>query len=394
MSLRTAVMVVLCMTAAFASDVDKVVPEEQFNNVQPMYQSLVQNDHDAVDEKKIDPMEDHDHMMFTPHNEEMPKVPAGAGNTEKFTREADAQMTSAHAAKASHELKSVEDRGLAIVEGIMKKRAKEQREVEQDHKVAETMNRAAALAGVFKTDVTSFNKHKLAVDKEVLDVKAQMDIVAGFKKQLKAAEALLKKKKAALKLAKAHKMHAKYIMEVAARKYKAKKTEAIKLDKAAQERKAKAKSVKEYAEVAEKAIAKAEAAKKTVKKAKKATKKAKKATKKAKKSAKGKKATKKAKKAKKAHKKAKKAPKKAAKAVKKANKKAAKGKKCADCVVLDAAYAKQLKGKKNKGSCKDCPTWAKKGFCTSKLYSPFMSKFCRASCHAQNKKAANCGVSK
>merc|ERR1712054_17740 len=334
MSLRTSVMVVLCMTAAFASDVDKVVPEEQFNNVQPMYQSLVQNDHDAVDEKKIDPMEDHDHMMFTPHNEEMPKVPAGAGNTEKFTREADAQMTSAHAAKASHELKSVEDRGLAIVEGIMKKRAK------------------------------------------------------------------------------AQKMHAKYIMEVAARKYKAKKTEAIKLDKAAQERKAKAKSVKEYAEVAEKAIAKAEAAKKTVKKtkkAKKATKKAKKATKAAKKSAKGKKATKKAKKAhkkaKKAHKKAKKAhkkaknaakkaAKKAAKAVKKAAKKAAKGKKCADCVVLDAAYAKQLKGKKNKGSCKDCPTWAKKGFCTSKLYSPFMSKFCRASCHAQNKKAANCGVSK
>merc|ERR1711937_1036240 len=234
---------------------------------------------------------------------------------------------------------------------------KEQREVEQDHKVAETMNRAAALAGVFKTDVTSFNKHKLAVDKEVLDVKAQMDIVAGFKKQLKAAEALLKRKKASLKLAKAHKMHAKYIMEVAARKYKAKKTEAIKLDKAAQERKAKAKSVKEYAEVAEKAIAKAEAAKKTVKKTKKAEKKA-------------------------------------AKAVKKANKKAAKGKKCADCVVLDAAYAKQLKGKKNKGSCKDCPTWAKKGFCTSKLYSPFMSKFCRASCYAQNKKAANCGVSK
>merc|ERR1719506_912988 len=381
MSLRTAVMVVLCMTAAFASDVDKVVPEEQFNNVQPMYQSLVQSDTDAVDEKKIDPMEDHDHMMFTPHDDAMPKVPAGAGNTEKFTREADAQMTSAHAAKASHELKSVEDRGLAIVAGLMKKRAKEQREVEQDHKVAETMNRAAALAGVFKTDVTSFNKHKLAVDKEVLDVKAQMDIVAGFKKQLKAAEALLKKKKKALKLAKAHKMHAKYIMEVAARKYKAKKTEAIKLDKAAQERKAKAKSVKEYAEVAEKAIAKAEAAKKTVKK----TKKGKKATKKAKKAHK---------KAKKAHKKAKKAHKKAKKAAKKANKKAAKGKKCADCVVLDAAYAKQLKGKKNKGSCKDCPTWAKKGFCTNKLYAPFMSKFCRASCHAKNKKAANCGVSK
>merc|ERR1719305_1303224 len=188
MSLRTAVMVVLCMTAAFASDVDKVVPEEQFNNVQPMYQSLVQSDTDAVDEKKIDPMEDHDHMMFTPHDDAMPKVPAGAGNTEKFTREADAQMTSAHAAKASHELKSVEDRGLAIVAGLMKKRAREQREVEQDHKVAETMNRAAALAGVFKTDVTSFNKHKLAVDKEVLDVKAQMDIVAGFKKQLKAGE--------------------------------------------------------------------------------------------------------------------------------------------------------------------------------------------------------------
>merc|ERR1711970_292282 len=170
--------------------------------------------------------------------------------------------------------------------------------------------------------------------------------------------------------------------------YKKMKTKAIKLDKAAQERKAKAKSVKEYAEVAEKAIAKAEAAKKHVKhtrRAKKAAKKAKKAAKK--KSGKGSKAHKKAKKA---HKKAKKAHKKA----KKANKKAAAGHKCANCVVLPAAYAKSLKTKGGKGSCKDCGTWAKNGYCTSKTYSPFMAKFCKAPCHAKAPKAANCGIKK
>merc|ERR1711977_365766 len=176
-------------------------------------------------------------------------------------------------------------------------------------------------------------------------------------------------------------MHAKYVMEVAARKYKKMKTKAIKLDKAAQERKAKAKSVKEYAEVAEKAIAKAEAAKKHVKH----TRKAKKAAKKAKKAAK-----KKSGKGSKAHKKAKKAHKKA----KKANKKAAAGHKCANCVVLPAAYAKSLKTKGGKGSCKDCGTWAKNGYCTSKTYSPFMAKFCKASCHAMAPKAANCGIKK
>merc|ERR1711970_1305094 len=173
------------------------------------------------------------------------------------------------------------------------------------------------------------------------------------------------KKKKQLKVAKAKKMHAKYIMEVAARKYKKMKTKAIKLDKAAQERKAKAKSVKGYAEVAEKAA----------KKAKKSAKK---------KSGKGSKA----------HKKAKKAHKKAKKAVKKANKKAAAGHKCANCVVLPAAYAKSLKTKGGKGSCKDCGTWAKNGYCTSKTYSPFMAKFCKASCHAKAPKAANCGIKK
>merc|ERR1712093_46540 len=130
----------------------------------------------------------------------------------------------------------------------------------------------------------------------------------------------------------------------------------------------------EYAEVAEKAIAKAEAAKKHVKH----TRKAKKAAKKAKKAAK-----KKSGKGSKAHKKA-----------KKANKKAAAGHKCANCVVLPAAYAKSLKTKGGKGSCKDCGTWAKNGYCTSKTYSPFMAKFCKASCHAKAPKAANCGVKK
>merc|ERR1711881_754061 len=216
--------------------------------------------------------------------------------------------------------------------------------------------------------------NQLAVNEEVLDVKAQIQVVKGFKKQLKAAEKLETKKKKQLKVAKAKKMHAKYVMEVAARKYKKMKTKAIKLDKAAQERKAKAKSVKEYAEVAEKAIAKAEAAKKKSGKGSKAHKKAKKAHKKAKK----------------AHKKAKKAK----KAVKKADKKAAAGHKCANCVVLPAAYAKSLKTKGGKGSCKDCGTWAQNGYCTSKTYSPFMAKFCKAPCHAKAPKAANCGVKK
>merc|ERR1719482_2351895 len=329
MSLRTAVMVVLCMSAAIASDVDQVVPEvEQFNDVLPMYQEFVQGSADAVDDKKLDPYAGKNKMMFAPVNAKMPKLPAQAGNRKKFETEANAQHTSAAAAKSTHELDDVKKRGLAIVEGIMVKHAKEEQEKEKDHEVAATRNSAAALAGAFKEDVASFNKNQLAVNKEVLDVKAQIQVVKGFKK------------KKQLKVAKAKKMHAKYVMEVAARKYKKMKTKAIKLDKAAQERKAKAKSVKEYAEVAEKAIAKAEAAKKHVKhtrKAKKAAKKAKKAAKK--KSGKGSKAHKKAKKAhkkaKKAHKKAKKAAKKVAKkAVKKANKKAAAGHKCANCVVL------------------------------------------------------------
>merc|ERR1719482_702478 len=401
MSLRTAVMVVLCMSAAIASDVDQVVPEvEQFNDVLPMYQEFVQGSADAVDDKKLDPYAGKNKMMFAPVNAKMPKLPAQAGNRKKFETEANAQHTSAAAAKSTHELDDVKKRGLAIVEGIMVKHAKEEQEKEKDHEVAATRNSAAALAGAFKEDVASFNKNQLAVNKEVLDVKAQIQVVKGFKKQLKAAEKLETKKKKQLKVAKAKKMHAKYVMEVAARKYKKMKTKAIKLDKAAQERKAKAKSVKEYAEVAEKAIAKAEAAKKHVKhtrKAKKAAKKAKKAAKK--KSGKGSKAHKKAKKAhkkaKKAHKKAKKAAKKVAKkAVKKANKKAAAGHKCANCVVLPAAYAKSLKTKGGKGSCKDCGTWAKNGYCTSKTYSPFMAKFCKASCHAKAPKAANCGIKK
>merc|ERR1711959_269731 len=272
MSLRTAVMVVLCMSVAIANDTDQVVPEaEQFSDVLPMYQ-FVQGDADATDEKKIDPMEPKSKMMFEPVDVKMPKLPAQAGNRKKFETEAGAQRTSAAAAKSTHELDDVKKRGLKIVEGIMMKHAKEEQEKEQDHEVAATMNSAAALAGLFKEDVANFNKHSLAVSKEVLDVKAQIEVVKGFKKQLKAAEALLAKKKKALKAAKMAKMHSKYIMEVAARKYKAEKTKAIKLDKAAQERKAKAKSVKEYAEVAEKAIAKAEAAKVQVKKATKAKK--------------------------------------------------------------------------------------------------------------------------
>merc|ERR1711881_243223 len=387
MSLRTAVMVVLCMSAAIASDVDQVVPEvEQFNDVLPMYQEFVQGSADAVDDKKLDPYAGKNKMMFAPVNAKMPKLPAQAGNRKKFETEANAQHTSAAAAKSTHELDDVKKRGLAIVEGIMVKHAKEEQEKEKDHEVAATMNSAAALAGAFKEDVASFNKNQLAVNKEVLDVKAQIQVVKGFKKQLKAAEKLETKKKKQLKVAKAKKMHAKYVMEVAARKYKKMKTKAIKLDKAAQERKAKAKSVKEYAEVAEKAIAKAEAAKKHVKH----TRKAKKAAKKAKKAAK-----KKSGKGSKAHKKAKKAPKKVAKkAVKKANKKAAAGHKCANCVVLPAAYAKSLKTKGGKGSCKDCGTWAKNGYCTSKTYSPFMAKFCKASCHAKAPKAADCGIKK
>merc|ERR1711959_430705 len=88
MSLRTAVMVVLCMSVAIANDTDQVVPEaEQFSDVLPMYQ-FVQGDADATDEKKIDPMEPKSKMMFEPVDVKMPRLPTGKSLKPKLAHSA------------------------------------------------------------------------------------------------------------------------------------------------------------------------------------------------------------------------------------------------------------------------------------------------------------------
>merc|ERR1712224_127525 len=95
--------------------------------------------------------------------------------------------------------------------------------------------------------------------------------------------------------------------------------------------------------------------------------------------------------------------KKTKKTTKKKKKKKAKSKgkrrQCRDCKHLPAAYRKQLaaygsaSGKKKKaGSCKDCPLWAKDGYCTNKTFRPFMAKYCRGSCHKKYPKIAYCGT--
>merc|ERR1712178_628960 len=146
----------------------------------------------------------------------------------------------------------------------------------------------------------------------------------------------------------------RYLMEVAAHAYKIAKVLAIKLDRKAQERRAKTKQMKYYASVAEKAVENAErkAQSKTLKKNKKTKKK------------------------------------------KKSKKKEAV---CKDCVTLPKEYRKQLASyssgnKKRVGTCKDCAMWAKDGYCSNTQFKPFMRKFCRGSCHAKNPKGAHCGT--
>merc|ERR1712178_163071 len=125
----------------------------------------------------------------------------------------------------------------------------------------------------------------------------------------------------------------RYLMEVAAHAYKIAKVLAIKLDRKAQERRAKTKQMKYYASVAEKAVENAErkAQSKTLKKTKKK---------------------------------------------KKSKKKEAV---CKDCVTLPKEYRKQLASyssgnKKRVGTCKDCAMWAKDGYCSNTQFKPFMRK--------------------
>merc|ERR1711998_314515 len=202
------------------------------------------------------------------------------------------------------------------------------------------MNHAAQLAAIFKSKDGDYDKAKVVVQK----AKQKM-------KQLRDEQRA--------------QLHKRYLMEVAAHAYKIAKVLAIKLDRKAQERRAKTKQMKYYASVAEKAVENAErkAQSKTLKKTKKKTKKKK--TKKEK--------TKKKKKSKKT------------KAV------------CKDCVTLPKEYRKQLASyssgnKKRVGTCKDCAMWAKDGYCENKQFKPFMCKFCRGACHAKNPKGAHCGT--
>merc|ERR1711871_1893391 len=228
----------------------------------------------------------------------------------------------------------------------------------QDHLVAEKMNHAAQLAAIFKSKVGDYDKAKVVVQKAKLEVKAQKAVVDGFAKQEKAAKALLKQKMKQLRDEQRAQLHKRYLMEVAAHAYKVAKVLAIKLDRKAQERRAKTKQMKYYASVAEKAVENAErkAQSKTLKKKKKKKKKTKKK--------------------------------------KKSKKKEAV---CKDCVTLPKEYRKQLASyssgnKKRVGTCKDCAMWAKDGYCSNTQFKPFMRKFCRGSCHAKNPKGAHCGT--
>merc|ERR1712164_199100 len=161
-----------------------------------------------------------------------------------------------------------------------------------------------------------------------------MGVVDGFAKQEKAAKALLKQKMKQLRDEQRAQLHKRYLMEVAAHAYKIAKVLAIKLDRKAQERRAKTKQMKYYASVAEKAVENAErkAQSKTLKKTKK----------------------------KKTKKKKKKTRKKKTKKKKSKRKEAV----CKDCVTLPKEYRKQLASyssgnKKRVGTCKDCAMWAK-----------------------------------
>jgi len=383
MAMRVIAIAILCVCAQAAFHED-TIPEAE--NVMPISASenyleaaLVQHE-DEPHEHKLDPNEEEGHAMFLPSHWKIPKVPAEAGNEARFHKETESQHTSAMEALNTAHADNEKARGLSIVNSIMKKREAADKIKNEDHVVAEKMNLAAEKAAVFKQSVAAFDKEKVVVQKAMLEVKAQAAVVEGFKKQLKLAEALLKKKKAVLQKAMNNKLHSKYLMEVSANKYKTAKTTAIKLDKKAQERRAKTKQMRYYAKVAEKAVEAAEHAKKHGPKTehnKHHTKKAAKHGKAAAHHGYGG-----------AHK----------KAVKHANKAAKHANKiCVDCTKLPKAYMKQIAtyssgGVKKAGSCKDCGLWAADGYCSSKKFSAFMAKYCRGSCHKKFPKAKNCGA--
>lgn len=329
---------ILCVcSVSFGSLNEEPIPED-FSEIMPIADNemLVQNN---VKEQKLDPKETRGHAMFLPKNWKIPKVPAEAGNKARFHREAKTQSVSATQALGTARVSDEQARGLSIVTSIMKKREAAENIKHEGHVVAQKMNFAAEEAAKFKESVAKFDREKVVVQKAELEVKAQEAVVAGFKKQLHAAAGLLKKKKSQLHNAQQNKLHAKYLMEVSAHAYKSAKAVAIKLDRKAQERRAKTKQMRYYAKVAEKAVEAAEhsttasyggyggANKHAKKHAKKLAKKA---------SYGGTKPT--------------------------TNHK---GKKCSDCKTLPKAYLKQMaaysSGGKKPGSCKDCGMWAANG---------------------------------
>merc|ERR1711981_1141890 len=368
-----AVVVVVCMS--LSAMCEKPALEEFAEVVEPLSHAqpdteLVQEDKTAATDMKkvpestklkgkIDQMEPWSKAMFVPRDWKLPKVPEAAGNEERFARETASQKRSSMESLGVSRSSNEKMRGLTIVSSVMKKRAQAAEIKHQDHLVAEKMNHAAQLAAIFKSKVGDYDKAKVVVQKAKLEVKAQKAVVDGFAKQEKAAKALLKQKMKQLRDEQRAQLHKRYLMEVAAHAYKIAKVLAIKLDRKAQERRAKTKQMKYYASVAEKAVENAErkAQSKTLKKTKKKTKK------------------------------------------KKTKKKKTKKKKavCKDCVTLPKEYRKQLASyssgnKKRVGTCKDCAMWAKDGYCENKQFKPFMRKFYRGSCHAKNPKGAHCGT--
>jgi len=208
------------------------------------------------------------------------------------------------------------------------------------HQVAYRMNYAAELAAIYKKKVQAHANAKLMVKKAKLVVEAQVQIVKHFREQLKAAQNVLRKKQSKYTKAQEVALTAKYNMEKAMNDYRTARKKAISADNAEKEREREKADTKAFKKVAEEAVVKAAAAAASPKSEKK-----------------------------------KKSKKKKAKKVKVA---------CEDCTTLPKAYQK----KGPKGTCADCPTWAKSGFCTNHQYSDFMADYCKKSC--QKYKGGKC----
>jgi len=333
------VVAALCVCAlAYGSEFDEAfVPES--TGVEPIFQeeALVQVPAVPVhgDAVKRGSVEIHS-VVLKP----MAKVPPQAGDENAYSTEAKNQKSQEQTSNAISITKAESSAGLKAASAIMRKQQAVAKQQALKHEVAYSMNVAAKDAAKYKTAVQGLANAKLVVRKAVLVVKAQQQIVKNFEKQLAAARAELRKKESTLTADRLLETKARWRMEKAGNIYTAAKAKAIRLDNAEKQREQEKRDTKAYMKVAANAVEKAALAHKAAFQAKKRV------------------------------------VKKVIKHIKRIHSKLKK-KKCHDCTKLPKEYKK---GMKLKGSCADCSSWAKQGFCTKKRYSAFMGDYCKGSC--------------